>query len=157
MSQGFTKTTIIECPRSQSDEGIANNNQNPSQWTNRVGNGIHLKPGDKISVHSSYISEIGAEAGQIQIKGQDLNASVEVEITEFTNSLLQEDLPQKYTLQRAENVKKTVEIRDDTFNLVVSPYKCANGEYYAHLPRRYISKGTDNFWVTQHSRDTTRS
>ena len=150
---GFTKTTLIECPRSQSDEGLANNNQNPSKWTNRVGDGIHLKPGDKISVHSSYISEIGAEAGQIQIKGQDLNASVEVEITEFTNTLRSEDIPTKFGLQRAENVKKTINIRDDTLNLVVSPYKSANGEYYSHLPRRYISKGTDNFWATNHSRD----
>ena len=72
MSQGLTRTTLIECPRSQSDEGIANNNQNPSKWSNRVGSGLHLKPGDRISVHSSYISEIGAEAGAIQIKGKDL-------------------------------------------------------------------------------------
>jgi len=150
---GFTKTTLIECPRSQSDEGLANNNQNPSKWTNRVGDGLHLRPGDKISVHSSYISEIGAEAGQIQINGQDLNASVEVEITKFTNTLLNEELPQKYTLQRAENIKQSVPIRDDTFNLVVSPYKCANGEYYSHLPRRYNSSGTDNFWTGNHSRD----
>jgi len=152
---GLTRTTLIECPRSQSDEGIANNNQNPSKWTNRVGTGLHLKPGDKISVHSSYISEIGAEAGQIQIKGQDLNASVEVEITEFTNTLLNEELPQKYTLQKAENVKKTINIRDDTLNLVVSPYKCANGEYYTHLPRRYNASETDNFWKLNHSRDKT--
>lgn len=150
---GLTRTTLIECPRSQSDEGIANNNQNPSKWTNRVGTGLHLKPGDKISVHSSYISEIGAEAGQIQIKGQDLNASVEVEITEFTNTLLNEELPQKYTLQKAENVKKTINIRDDTLNLVVSPYKCANGEYYTHLPRRYNASESDNFWKQYHSRD----
>jgi hypothetical protein len=118
-----------------------------------VGDGLHLKPGDKISVHSSYISEIGAEAGQIQIKGQDLNASVEVEITEFTNTLLNEELPQKYTLQRAENIKQSIPIRDDTLNLVVSPYKCANGEFYSHLPRRYNSSGTDNFWKDNHSRD----
>jgi len=150
---GFTKTTLIECPRSQSDEGIANNNSNPSKWTNRCGDGLHLKPGDKISVHSSYISEIGAQAGQIQIKGQDLNASVEVEITKFTNTLLNEELPQKYTLQRAENIKQSIPIRDDTFNLIVSPYKSANGEYYTHLPRRYNASATDNFWKGYHSRD----
>jgi len=153
MSQGLSRTTLIECPRSQSDEGIANNNQNPSQWSNRVGDGLHLKPGDKISVHSSYISEIGAEAGQIQIKGQDLNGSVEVEITEFTNTLRDEAVPQKFGLQKAKNIKKTIDIRDDTLNLVVSPYKCANGEYYSHLPRRFITTGTANHWNTYHSRD----
>ena len=150
---GLTRTTLIECPRSQSDEGIANNNQNPSQWTNRVGSGLHLKAGDKISVHSSYISEIGAEAGAIQIKGQDLNASVEVEITEFTNTMESPEVPVKFIHQKAENVKKTINIRDDTLNLIVSPYKCTNGEYYCHLPRRFTSVGTDNHWDRLHSRD----
>lgn len=150
---GLTRTTLIECPRSQSDEGITNNNQNPSQWTNRVGSGLHLKPGDKISVHSSYVSEIGAEAGQIQIKGKDLNASVEVEITEFTNTMESPEVPVKFIHQKAENVKKTINIRDDTLNLVVSPYKCTNGEFYCHLPRRFTSVGVDNHWNRLHSRD----
>lgn len=150
---GLNRTTLIECPRSQSDEGQANNNQNPSRWTNQTGDGIHLKPGDKISVHSSYVSEIGAEAGQIQIKGQELNASVEIETTDTTNSLYVDTLPQKFTLVENENTKKTINLRDDTLNLVVSPYKTANGEYYAHLPRRWIGDGNTIFWKTNHSRD----
>ena len=154
MSQGFTKTTLIECPRSQSDEAQGNNNSNPSKWTNRVGDGIHLKPGDTISVHSSYISEIGAEAGQIQIKGKSLNASVEVEITQYENLLYQDSLPSKYTLVNASNEKQYIDIRDDTFSVVVSPYKTANGEYYAHLPRRWIGEnGINTFWGGNHSRD----
>jgi len=150
---GITRTTLIECPRSQSDEGLANNKENPSQWTNRAGDGINLKPGDKISVHSSYVSEIGAEAGQIQIKGQDLNASVEIETTDTIESLFEDELPSKYVLSTVANTKKTIEVRDDTLNLVVSPYKCANGEYYAHLPRRWIGDGTSLFWNTYASRD----
>ena len=150
---GITRTTLIECPRSQSDEGIAQNNQNPSQWTNRTGNGIILKPGDKISVHSSYVSEIGAEAGQIQIKGSFLNASVEVETTDTKNLLFQDILPQKYTRVEAVNTNKSIDIRDDTLNLVVSPYKCANGEFYAHLPRRWIGDGSNVNWKTYASRD----
>ena len=150
---GLTRTTLIECPRSQSDEGLANNNQNPSQWTNKTGAGINLKPGDTISVHSSYVSEIGAEAGQIQIKGSFLNASVEIETTDTIESLFEDELPQKYVLSTVANTKKTIDIRDDTLNLVVSPYKSANGEYYAHLPRRWIGDGTSMFWETYASRD----
>lgn len=150
---GLTRTILVECPRSQSDEGISNNNENPSQWTNRTGDGINLKPGDTISVHSSYVSEIGAEAGQIQIKGQDLNASVEIETTDTVESLFEDELPQKYVLSTVSNTKKTIEIRDDTLNLIVSPYKCANGEYYAHLPRRWIGDGTTLLWETYASRD----
>ena len=157
MSQGYTRTTLIECPRSQSDEALSFNNSNPSQWTNRVGTGLHLKPGDTISVHSSYISEIGAESGQIQIKGRELGASVNVEITEFENLLRNEDLPQKFTLVNCSNKTQNIKIRDDTLNLVVSPYKCAQGDNYCFLPRRYTASGltgaVSQFWRVYQGRD----
>jgi len=155
---GYTKTTLIECPRSQSDESLAFNNENPSLWTNRVGTGLHLKPGDQISVHSSFVSEIGAESGQIQIKGTELGASVNVEITEFENLLRNEDLPQKFTLVNCSNKTQNIKIRDDTLNLVVSPYKCAQGDNYCFLPRRYTASGLDpdddfTFWRYYSRRD----
>ena len=150
---GFTRSTLVECPRSQSLEYNGNNSQNLSQWTNRCGDGIHLKAGDQISVHSSYISEIGAEAGQIQISGKSLGASVDVSITQYSKKLFQDNLPQKYTLVDVENASQSVDIRDDTLNVVVSPYKCANGEYYAHLPRRFIGKGTTIMWNQENPRD----
>ena len=81
MSQGFTKTTLIECPRSQSAEAMGNNNTNPSKWTNQCGDGVNLKAVATIAVHSSYNSEIGAQAGQHQIKGTSLTTSVEIETT----------------------------------------------------------------------------
>jgi hypothetical protein len=133
---GFTRTTLIECNRNQSDEALSNNNQNTSQWTNRTGTGLRLKAGDQISVHSSFISEIGAESGQIQINGTELGKTV-VKTTEFTDSLFNDNLPQKFGLTNASNKRQTVSLRDDTLNLVVSPYKCANGDNYIFLPRRY--------------------
>ena len=150
---GFTRSTLIECPRSQSDEALGNNNQSPSQWTNRVGTGLHLKPGDTITVHSSFVSEIGAEAGQIQIKGQELNASKVLEITEFDNRLFNDELPQKYSLVNCSNKKQTINIRDDTINLVVSPYKSTNCEFYAHLPRRWAANGSYLYWAQAQRRD----
>ncbi len=154
-SNTFTKTTLLECPRSQSDEGISNNNNDPSKWTNRVGQGLVLKPGDQISVHSSYVSEIGAESGQIQIKGQELNASVDIEITEFENLWRNEEVPHKYVLQNASNKTVNIKVRDDTLNLVVSPYKCANIDNYVFLPRRYNTSGTTQFWSQNEIRDGT--
>jgi hypothetical protein len=153
MSNGYTKTTLIECTRTQSDEAMANNNQNPATWTNRVGTGLHLKPGDQISVHSSYISEIGAESGQIQIKGQELGVNASVEYTEFTEGLFNDELPQKYTLVNASNKTESIALRDDTLNLIVSPYKCANGDNYIFLPRRYGASSTDSFWESNERRD----
>lgn len=154
---GYTKTTLIECPRSQSDEALSFNNENPAQWTNRVGTGLQLKAGDQITVHSSFISEIGAESGQIQIKGRELGASVNVEVTEFENLLRNEDLPQKFTLVNCSNKTQNIKIRDDTFNVIVSPYKCAQGDNYCFLPRRYSASGLSgtptSFWRFYSRRD----
>ena len=150
---GFTKTTLIECHRSQSDEAIANTNQNPSQWPNQVGTGLHLQPGYTVTVHSSYVSEIGAEGGEIQIKGTNLNASAEVEVTNFDNLIYNDELPQKYSLVNCSNQKQTINLRDDTLNLVVSPYKSTNGEFYAHLPRRWIANGSYLYWNQTQRRD----
>ena len=69
---GYTKTTILDCARSQSLEAEAFNNLNPAMWTNRAGTGVHLKVGDQITVHSSYISELGCQSGQIQNKDNKL-------------------------------------------------------------------------------------
>ncbi len=143
---GYNKTTIIDCARSQSEEAKANNHSNPAQWTNQTGTGLHLKVGDQVTVHSSYISELGCQTGEIQIKGQKLGETT-AEITEFENLLKNEDLPEKYTLINASNKTVPIDIRDDTLNLVVSPYKTTNGENYMFLPRRYgIVTGSAANW-----------
>jgi hypothetical protein len=136
---GYTKTTIIECARSQSEEAQNFNDSNPAQWTNRVGTGLKLKPGDTISVHSSFVSEIGAEAGQIQIKGEELGKEVEVEHINSEKILFEKNLPEKFQLENASLVKTKIQLRDDTLNMVVSPYKCSNGENYAFLPRNWAA------------------
>jgi hypothetical protein len=146
MSSGYNKTTIIDCARSQSEEAIARNDQNPAMWTNRIGTGLHLKVGDQITVHSSYISELGCQTGQIQIKGEKIGET-STEITQFSNKLRNEDLPEKFTLVEAENVDTPIDIRDDTLNLVVSPYKTTNGENYMFLPRRFGVRGPDQDWA----------
>jgi hypothetical protein len=143
---GYNKTTIIDCARSQSEEAIARNNENPSQWTNRVGTGLHLKVGDQITVHSSYVSELGCQSGQIQIKGEKIGETTAA-VTQIGNFLRNEDLPEKYTLVEAFTKEEKVEIRDDTLNLIVSPYKTTNGENYMFLPRRYgIVTGSAQNW-----------
>lgn len=151
---GYTKTTILDCSRSQSLEAQSFNNQNPSQWTNRMGTGMHLKVGDQITVHSSYISELGCQTGEIQIKGENIsNASVSTRITEYEKLLRDETLPAKYGLINASNKEQRVPIRDDTINLVTSPYKTSNGENYMFLPRRFGVRGTATDWDIFDQRD----
>jgi len=151
---GYTKTTILDCARSQSLEAQSFNNQNPSQWTNRMGTGMHLKVGDQITVHSSYISELGCQTGEIQIKGENIaNASMTTKITEYEKLLRDEALPAKYGLINASNKEKSFPIRDDTLNIVTSPYKTSNGENYMFLPRRFGVRGTAADWDIFDQRD----
>ena len=141
MSSSYTKSLIIDCPRSQSDEAISFNNENPSAWTNRVGDGVHIKAGDQISVHSTYVSEIGAETGEIDIKGIDLGITQQVQSIKTIGSLSNSTIPQKVNVETCSYEINTVPIRDDTVNITVSPYKTANGEHYSFLPRLYNASG----------------
>jgi len=142
---GYSKTTILDCARSQSLEAQSFNNSNPAQWTNRVGTGMHLKVGDQITVHSSYISELGCQTGEIQIKGEKLSTT-KTKITNYDKLLRSEPLPEKFALVNASNKETEIEIRDDTLNIIVSPYKTSNGENYMFLPRRFGIQGKVVGW-----------
>ena len=152
---GYSKTTILDCARSQSLEAQSDNNSNPAQWTNRMGTGMHLKVGDQVTVHSSYISELGCQTGEIQIKGENIaNASMTTKITEYEKLLRDEALPAKYGLINASNKDTNIPIRDDTLNLVTSPYKTSNGENYMFLPRRFgVRSGNVADWDTFDQRE----
>jgi len=144
MSSGYNKTTIIACDRSQSEEALNNNNVNPAQWTNQIGTGLHLKVGDQVSVQSTFVSELGAQAGQIEIKGESVG-STETTITNLTDIWRDETLPEKYGLINASNKTVSIDVRDDKLDLVTTPYKCANGENYVFLPRRWVYNGATRY------------
>ena len=137
---GYTNTQIIDCSRQASAEGIANNNRNPAEWTSEVGTGIVLGIGDEISVHSAYVSELGAEAGEIEIKDRFTRKTTETTISSYISPLAARDegLPTKYTYETNEDVPFFVEGKDQETNIIVSPYINANGEFYAMLPRKFV-------------------
>ena len=148
----YTDTILLEANRKSSAEYLAGNNDSKSSWTNDMGNGIKLDIGDKISVHSAYISEIGNEDSTIEIKGQKASNNLGTE-QKFTST--------NVTLKKSEGGKsngiieaaKTTEgnygweytvdnnvvnpIKDDEINLTHSYYKCAQGDNYMTLPRKW--------------------
>ena len=67
-------------------------------------------------------------------------------ITNYDNFLRSEPLPEKFALVNASNKETEIEIRDDTLNLIVSPYKTSNGENYMFLPRRFGVQGKPVGW-----------
>ena len=64
---GYVDTIILEANRSNSQQvGKAQSN---AEWTNEVSSGIKLNVGDKISIHSAFVSDLGAEDSTIEFKG----------------------------------------------------------------------------------------
>ena len=160
MSQsGFTNTFILEANRLSSEEVKGGNNTNNALFTNKCHDGLKLDTGDVVSVHSAYISELGAEGSDIQIKGVDIdpiNGSQVLEYNEIRhnsdegeNVLLRKrtDIINGFALSRRVNTSSVIKYRDDSINMVMNPYKNTNGEFYIPLPYNYSmpNNGTSNF------------
>ena len=75
------QTIVVECSRQSSLEATTFNNENLAEWTNDCGAGIVLDIGDKIQVHSGFVSEKGAQAGEIEIKERNRKNSVSVNVS----------------------------------------------------------------------------
>ncbi len=152
MSSGFTNTFILEANRLSSEQVKSGNNTNNALFTNKINDGLRLNTGDVVGVHSAYISELGAEGSDIEIKGKELdklNASQILSYNKIINTAfegsgananwLQErnDIVNGFPLTKREEVNETIIYRDDEINMVMNPYKNANGEYYIPLPYRF--------------------
>ncbi len=154
------QTIVVECSRQSSIEGTTFNNENPAEWTNDCGAGVVLDIGDKIQVHSGFVSETGAQAGELEIKERDrknsvvINVSKDIEyrdefptyispLNEFSDAPVRKSR-EIYThgAEYGGNELKTLTINDGETNIVYSPYKTAKGEFYATLPRRHIGLNT---------------
>lgn len=149
------QTLVVECSRQSSIEGTTGNNNNPALWTCDCGSGIVLDIGDQIQVHSGYISEKGAEAGKIEVKDRQRSDTI---VAEVSNDISYESpLPlylgglqpidwrevYKYAAEFGGNASKTFTINDSEVNIIYSPYKTTNGEFYCSLPRRHIGLSTN--------------
>jgi hypothetical protein len=200
-SAPFTDSYIVQCDRNSSMEADQGNNEDPSIFTNKQGTGLRLNAGDKVSVHSAFINEIGNTDGTIEFKGTTIKDSQGKEITyeleETTDTLsipfplddlysTKTDYPwteagsvagddvqwnwgqmtgqnkkqilQPYGHQRCDvvNTKKTFVMKDNEMNVQIGYYKCANGENYMHLPRRFDSFTSTSWADDNHGNITTR-
>ena len=170
-SQGpYVDTIILDCSRQTSEEikGDSLNDVN-ALFTNRLGNGIKINPGDTISVSSAYVSERGCGGQVIEFKGAlQEGQTYTLNETVITKS----QLPNKFPTTGANSyfnnldaprnlnhpapfadfgpmgakevvhskVPKTFTLSDNEVNVEISFYKSTNGEGYFHLPRRYDIK-----------------
>ncbi len=147
MSNGYTNTRLIDCNRLNSAEH-RQNLEDKSRWSSKVGSGIHLRPGDKVSIHSSFISELGCGNADVIETNGDLLDTKNFNYTNFTTPGGIEYpnydavnnanyLPNNIKSRTASNDDTPVDVFDNGLNITISYYKTANGEQHIHLPRRF--------------------
>ena len=144
----YTNTHILECNRLHSQQYY--DTENTSIWTNAVNDGVKLDIGDQVSLHSAFVSDLGAEDSTIEFKGEIIQESQNfvvskvdnVETLEFETGIISNasQLHPRYYL-RSNISTSNVEIRnikDTDANVLISYYKTNNGENMFHMPIRFI-------------------
>lgn len=140
-AQSYTDTTLLECNRVFSEEYRAGNQTQPALFTNKT-TPIHLSAGDEISLHSGFISEVGAGGEVIEITGKSNNASYSIESTSFTFIDPIDNIGNAYPLEdhkiiKAETVTKNYFIQDNKATVSISFYTNLNGNCTIFLPRSF--------------------
>jgi len=135
----YIETKLIECSRLSSEEYKSKKDHNPALFTNVVDRGLLLRPMDKISVHSSYISEKGAGGSKIEIKGDYIKEHTFEQIIDIEKQ--GEGLYDQHYLNCKNKTATLVDVKKDIYdNRLIFPieyYKCANAENHMFLPRRF--------------------
>lgn len=158
MSEGqYSDMILVDCNRLASEQSKGNtDNDGKSVWTNKLGSGIKLNQGDKVSIHSGFVSERGAGDSSMEFEGitqkqqyylraptlkkfQYMNNPKDTRGTAYNR--LNTDAngtPGKATCHYYEMEQQgPFDIKDNEINFKISYYKTTNGQGYFHLPRRF--------------------
>ncbi len=138
--------TLLDCNNKQSSQVLGGNKKSSAIFTNKLGSGITVEPGDKVSVHNAFISEIGSDANAIQITDEFLE-NRSFTYTQITNHVKVNGSNHKllgYERQTASNITSTEEIKSNKFSLLINYYKTNNGENHFNLPRLFEHKDNAN-------------
>lgn len=152
MTTEYTNITILDCNRLHSIQARSGNDTNKALFTNELGEGIKLKVGDKVSVKGAYISEVGAGADTVELKGSSLGKRRKIPYTleepAFPTTLGDtydndtQALPlitpfQEYTVSASE---LEYDIKDNETYITIQYYLNNSGDSgYISLPRRFAS------------------
>jgi len=136
MSQPFTDTYILECNRVHSSQ--YNDDENTSVWTNSVNDGIKIDAGDKIQVHSAFVSDLGAEDATIEFRGKTIQDKVTLQKTVYSYDNGSLNYPTYWGRIEALNGQEIYNnVKDNRVLIETQYYKNANGEFYFTLPLEY--------------------
>ncbi len=155
MSEGYADTILLDCNRLSSVQAKSDtNNDGLSTWTNKLGTGVKLKQGDRVSIHSGFISERGAGGTTIEFEGtpQKREYYLDVPVKRESQRYLYPSrsgtddrrfpepsgTPSNARCHYYETERQgPFQLKDNEINFKISYYKTTNGQGYFHLPRRF--------------------
>ena len=153
MSESYVDTKILECSQRSSVQFDGSNTSNNALFMNKVDEGLMLNPGDKVSLHSAVISQIGAGGDTIELKGNFLKRVLYENIiqrTPYTEKNDYLDAGYKGVLNREDAItldsaRAERNLNDNNLIMGIEYYKAANGENCFSLPRRFAFSGTRTY------------
>ncbi len=138
--------TLLDCNNKSSSQYLGGNKKSPALFTNKLGSGIKVEQGDKVSVHNAFISEIGSDANSLQITSEFLE-NRSLTFTELTPEVKVNGSNEKilgYERITASNVTREQEVYSNKFSILINYYKNNNGENHFNLPRLFCHKTVPN-------------
>ena len=149
------ETILIDCNHLQSIQYTGGNLDSNNYYTNKIGSGIKVEQGDKISIHQTYISEIGSDDNSIQIENKFVSNKpfTYTKLTPHTYINGSNDKIMGYERVTASNITDNIATYNNETNILYNYYITSNGENTFNLPRRYIYKPPSAInidWATTH-------
>jgi len=148
--------TLIDCNHLQSaDYRGGNVNNSNSHYTCKLGSGIKVKQGDKISVHQTFISEVGSDDNSIQITDkfiQKRNFTFTKQTPSEFISFPDNDFMYGYKKITSSNITEEIDIYENSAPILYNYYITNHGECGYGLPRRFVNASWNGSWNA--SRDT---
>ena len=143
-----TYITLLDCNHQQSAEYIGGNLDSNALFTNKLGEGVKVNAGDKISVHNCFISETGSDDNAIQINNsfvgdKTITFTQQTPINYINGS---NDKIWGYERITASNVSQSVETYNNKSTILYNYYITNHGEIAYSLPRRFINKESTPDW-----------
>ena len=152
--EGYTNTILIDTSRRQSEEFKSGNlSSNNSDYTCKIGAGVQLEQGDRVSVNAGYLSRRGAGSDTIELTGRETGKTISLKKVTKNNYQKQirpdtynglnipssnyGQVAEVYGCQVYEETEQEYPIKDNEVHFNISYYKTTNGEGYFHLPRRF--------------------
>jgi hypothetical protein len=150
---GFTETILLDCNRRNSEEYKADPYASEkSVFTNETGDGLKLDIGDKVSLHSAFVSGRGVGGDVIEIKGQTFTDSsytlpytnMEIIKTDISSSMAMIVNKENAVVVDISASHKTFQLKDNEINISIGYYVNTNGENYFYCPRRFDKSEPDS-------------